>query len=46
MQSKRLLVEKINMRQAKLLKLLVIEADSILEKFFLGSLKRSGYLEL
>ena len=46
MQSKHLLVERISMRQAMLLKLLVIEADSILEKFFLGSLKHFDYLEL
>ena len=34
MQSKRLLVEKINMIQVMLLKLLEIKADSILEKSF------------
>ncbi len=37
MQSKRLLVEKINMIQVMLLKLLEIKANSILEKSFLGS---------
>jgi hypothetical protein len=46
MQSKRLLVEKINMIQVMLLKLLEIKADSILEKSFLESLKRSDYQEL
>ena len=34
MQSKRLLVEKINMIQVMLLKLLEIKADNILEKSF------------